>query len=103
IVARNTGSSFEVTLWHSGTLKTSDGWFPNISSPRVSVADVTGDGRADIMGVNFWGDIFLETATASNTYEVSWSAHTLLPIEATGLYNTGATRLFYSDVTGEGI
>jgi hypothetical protein len=105
IVARNVGgTSFDVTTaLPAGTFRTADGWFAGQSTPFVNVADVTGDGRADIVGLlGATGQVVVAEATASGTFTLAAAADAALPA-STNLYDTGRPRLWLGDVTGDGV
>jgi hypothetical protein len=66
-VARSTGTAFDAAaLWRAATVfSVANGWWTTATHPRVWLADVTGDGRADVLGVANNGDLWVAESTGT--------------------------------------
>jgi hypothetical protein len=102
-VAVSTGTSFApAAVWAAATVfSAANGWFDATYWDRIWLADVTGDGTLDLVGVANNGDLWIAESTGSAfapTHLVASSAF------ATPAYFERAhqNRVFVGDVNGDG-
>jgi hypothetical protein len=120
-VARSTGTGFVQKVWLYGSkFKTvNESWFVPTSQQRVWVSDVTGDGRADVVGVANSGDVWVARATSAeptgSTTDPSPGSYFFQPALrvatsglidglAGGFFSTNSKRrVWLADVTADGV
>ena len=102
-VAVSTGAAFEpAVVWAEATLfSVGNGWFDAAFWDRLWLADVTGDGTADLVGIANNGDLWIGESTGS-----SFNAPHLVAssVFATPAYfaRTHQHRVWVGDVSGDG-
>lgn len=103
-VATSTETAFgSATLWRAGSIfGRSNGWY-ELSSyiERVWLTDVTGDGRADIVGVANNGDVWISESNGT-TFNASHMVSAATPFGGSNLTTTYSQRLWCTDVTSDG-
>lgn len=121
-IAKNTGQGHadfdERVALNDSVFRTSLDWFLSGDQPRVWLADVSGDGRADLVGVAKNGDVWVSKAAVERTstaapYSVYGERAFFLPSErvggspitdAAGYFSTSThSRVWLADVTGDGV
>lgn len=101
-VAVATGTSFApATLWASGTsMGAANGWYDTQYQQRVWLTDVTGDGRADIVGVANDGSIHMLESNGAG-FNARHSTASVFSATYTSV-TTFTPRVWAVDVTGDG-
>lgn len=102
-VSPSTGTAFDpASIWRAATVfSVGNGWWDANARPRVWLADVTGDGATDIVGVANDGDLWVSESTGS--------AYAASRLVAASVFTTPAfftladqQRVFVGDVTADG-
>ncbi|MGH9887922.1 MAG: FG-GAP repeat domain-containing protein, partial [bacterium] len=107
-VAVSTGTSFAPTaVWAGATVfSAANGWFNTDFWPRVLAADVTGDGKVDVVGVANNGDLWIAESTGSAfkaPHNVAASAFATPAYFSRGAEpNYYQNRMWVGDVNGDG-
>lgn len=105
---------YQRILLDDSTFRVADGWFAAGRRPRVWVTDVTGDGRADVLGVDATGGVWVARAAAAVASPGAPAREhpLLLPAVRNGGSGLDAARFFaldsaprvwLGDVTGDGV
>jgi hypothetical protein len=101
-VAKATGTGFVAKKWAGDAVfRTADGWFNAGQQQRVFPADVNGDARADLVGVNYFGSLAVLRATDADTF-VSGDASESYLTDG-GLFSDVHPRVFAAQVTPDGL
>lgn len=100
------GSAATSTFLASSWLSNANGWFVTSSRPRVWVEDVTGDGRADLVGIDNAGNILVyqSTGTSFSSSPTSTATPFSTPDTSNNSYftSTRQSRIFFGDIDGNG-
>ena len=82
---------------------TAQEWFSKGHKQRVWPADVNGDGKKDLMGIDFWGGIHYTLSNGDGTYSALQSGSVIGFTNAGQWFETGTRdRLWPADVNGDG-
>ncbi len=110
----STADAFQHVLLHESAFRAADGWFAATARPSVWFADVTGDGRADALGVDARGGVWVARSVAETSSPGVTPAgrhDLLLPavrngdsgFTASAFFDPAAPRrVWVGDVTGDG-
>jgi len=114
-VLRSIPGGFSQKVWlYDSKFKTSqadNNWFSTAANPRLWLTDVTGDGRADLVGVNWAGQVWAAKAdsaastSGSTTKSFYFQPSLLVASSSIGDYFDPQfrSRVWPADVTGDGV
>ncbi len=108
-VARGTGSGFVQKVWLHGSTFRLDGQagLPSFDE-RTWLTDVTGDGRADIVGIDRNGGVWVSRAASASATAAARANHFFLPSVLVAQVEDFSPdsykgRIWLADVTGDGV
>jgi hypothetical protein len=101
-VSRGTGTAFAASAMLPATTAFRDEWFTPTSQPRVWLTDVTGDGRADFIGVDVDGGIWVSESTGA-AFNASRRVASTRFTSAAGYFSTrDREHIFLGDLDADG-
>ena len=103
-VSRGTGMAFTASTMLPATtiFRTVADWFLTSSQPRVWLTDVTGDGRADFVGVDSGGGIWVSESTGT-AFNASRSVASTSFATSVGYFSTSdREHVFLADLNADG-
>lgn len=108
VVNTNSSGVYQSTTFLSGSrYQPGYDWFLTTSQPRIWFDDVTGDGKADLIGVDFVGNVYVNASTgsalAADASPVGVSPFSTGSTDGTNWFSVNRhPRIFTGDFDGDG-
>ncbi len=98
-----TGTGFGAAVGPTASnFSNSNGWFSDTYRDRLWVADVTGDLKADIVGIAFDGTIGVSAATGGGAFAATaWKGSTVFTSDQHWFDTSSQPRIWVTDVSGD--